>query len=200
MKDRDKIIEIESFEIGEKLKSKQLKELESTNNIKLWDIGYENKDILDFNLYVDYTRIIYFEEGKGNYNLMSLNGEIAEFKKVGKDEGSYKTIESKKKQFYLTLSTNCPKCNHNELLVDSMDNIHSTLLDLEDNFGDRYQNKNEGSGVVSKFSIQAKIEEDEFEEFFDLDLKCLKCSKVFFWYLSEVNEKEVCEKMWEAFD
>jgi len=127
------------------------------------------------------------------------NGEITDFKKVEKNKGSYIAIESNKKQFFLTLTTNCPKCNHNELLVDSIDNIHTTLLDLEDNFGDRYQNKDEGSEIISNFSTKIKIE-DEFDEFFDLDLKCLKCSQVFPIFLPEVNESEVCDKMWEVFN
>ncbi len=199
MKDKDKIIEIEPFEIGDKSKSKQLKVLEPSKIPQLWDIEYENNDILNFNLYVDYRKVGYFVEGKGDYDPVYQNGEITEFKKVEKDKGSYKTIDSNKKRFYLTLSANCPKCNHNELLVDSMDNIHTTLLDLEDNYGDRYLNKNEGSKVISKFSIKAKID-DEFPEFFDLDLKCLKCSRVIFWYLTEANESEICEKMWEVFE
>lgn len=197
-KDKDKIIEIEPFEIGDKSKSKQLKILEPSKSPQLWEIEYENNDILNFNLYVDYTKHGYFKEGKGDYDPVYLNGEITEFKKVGKDKGSYMAIDHNKKQFFLTISTNCPKCNHNELLVDSMDNIHTTLLDLEDNFGDRYLNKNEGSKVISKFSIKAKID-DEFAEFFDLDLKCLECSRVIFWYLTEANESEICEKMWETF-
>ena len=199
MKEKNKITEIEPFEIGEKLKSRQLQNLEALKNIPTWDMGYENNDILDFNLYVDYTKVKYFEEGKGNYIPVFYNGEITEFKKVEEDKGTYRTREYKKKRFYLTLSTNCPKCNHNELLVDSTDTIHGTLLELEDNFGDRYQNKDEGSEIISKFSIQGKIEEG-FQEFFDLDLKCLKCSEVVLWYLTEVNENEIREKLWEAFD
>lgn len=199
MKDKDKIIEIEPFEIGDKSKSKQLRILEPSKSPQLWDIEYENNDILNFNLYVDYRKVVYFKKGKGDYDPVYQNGEITEFKKVEKDKGSYKTIDDNKKRFYLTISANCPKCNHNELLVDSMDNIHTTLLDLEDNFGDRYQNKNEGSKVISKFSIKAKID-DEFDEFFDLDLKCLKCSRVISWYLTEPNESEICEKMWAVFE
>ena len=199
MKDKDKIIEIDPFEIGESSKTKQLQKLESSKPPQIWDMGYENDEILNFNLYVDYTRVIYFEEGKGDYDLESLNGVIAEFKKVEKNKGSYKERESKKKQFYLTLLKNCPKCNHNELLVDSIDTIQSTLLELKDNFGDRYQNKGEGSAIISKFSIQGKIEEG-FQEFFDFDLKCLKCSEVILWFITEVNENEILEKLLEAFD
>ncbi len=54
------------------------------------------------------------------------------------------------------------------------------------------------SEIISKFSVKAKIEE-VFNEFFDLDLKCLKCFKVVLWYLPEVKENEICEKLWEAF-
>ena len=198
MKDKDKIIEIEPFEIGDNSKSKKLKKTETPKKLQLWDIVFDNNDILNFNLHVDYTKFVYFEEGKGNYNPVYQKGEITEFKKVEKNKGSYRAIESNKKQFFLTLTTKCPKCNHHELLVDSIDNIHSTLLDLEDKFGDRYQNKDEGSAIISNFSTKVKIE-GEFDEFFDLDLKCLKCSRVFPIFLTEANESEVCDKMWEVF-
>lgn len=198
MKDKDKIIEIEPFEIGDNSKPKKLKILETSRKPQLWDIEFENNDILNFNLYVDYTKVIYFQEGKGNYNPVYHNGEITEFKKVEKNKGSYMTIEYNKKRFYLTLTADCPKCHHNELLVDSIDNIHTTLLDLEDDFGDRYQNKDEGSEIISSFNVKIKIE-DEFDEIYDLDLKCLKCSRVFLVFLPEINENEVCEKMLEVF-
>ncbi len=199
MKDKDKIIEIEPFEIGDKSKPKQLKIIEPSKKPQLWDIEYENNDILNFNLYVDYTKVVYFKEGKGNYDPVYHNDEIIDFKKVEKDTGSYRAIESNKKQFYLTLSDNCPKCNHDELLVDSIDNIHTTLLDIEDKFGDRYQNKDEGSEIISKFNIKIKIDE-EFDEFCDFDLKCLKCSREILLFLPVVNDDEVCEKMWEHFN
>ncbi len=198
MKDKDKIIEIEPFEIGDNSKSRKHKILKTSKKPQLWDIVFENDDILNFNLHVDYTKLIYFQEGKGNYNPVYQNGEITEFKKVEKNKGRYRAIESNKKQFFLTLTTNCPKCNHNELSVDSIDNIHTTLLELEDNFGDRYQNKDDGSEIISNFNIKVKIE-DEFDEFCDLDLKCLKCSRVFPVFLPEANEIEVSEKMWEVF-
>lgn len=198
MKDKDKIIEIEPFEIGDNSKPKKLKILETSRKPQLWDIEFENNDILNFNLYVDYTKFIYFQEGKGNYSPVYHNGEIIEFKEIEKNKGSYMTIESNKKRFYLTLTAKCPKCNHNELLVDSIDYIHSTLLDLEENFGDRYQNRDEGSEIISNFNIKDKIG-DEFDEFCDMDLKCLKCSRIFPIFLPEANESEVCEKLWEVF-
>ena len=151
------------------------------------------------NLYVDYTKIVFYKEGKGNYDPILTNGEITGFKKVGEDKGSYKEEDYNKKRFFLTLSTNCPKCNHNELLVGSIDNIHATLLDLEDDFGDRYQNKDEGSEIIFKFKIKVKIDE-EFDEFSDLDLKCLKCSRAFPIFLPVINESEICEKLWEVFN
>lgn len=198
MKDKDKIIEIEPFEIGDNSKLKKVKTLETSRKPQLWDIEFEHNDILNFKLYVDYTKFIYFQEGKGNYNPVYHNGEITEFKKVKKNEGSYMTIESNKKRFYLTLTANCPKCNHIELLVDSIDYIHTTLLDLEENFGDRFQNNDEGSEIISNFNVKVKLE-DEFDEICDLDLKCLKCSRVFPIFLPEANEREVCEKMLEVF-
>ncbi len=198
MKDKDKIIEIEPFEIGDNSKPKKLKRTETSKKLQLWEIVFDNNDILNFNLYVDYTKFVYYEEGKGNYNPVYQKGEITEFIEVEKNKGSYRANESNKKQFFLTLKTKCPKCNHNELLVDSIDNIHTNLLGLEDNFGDRYQNKDEGSEIISNFSTKVKIE-DEYDEFCDLNLKCLKCSRVFPVFLPEANESEVCDKMWEFF-
>ncbi|MBA7517953.1 hypothetical protein ES705_10018 [subsurface metagenome] len=193
-KDKDKIIEIEPFEIG--LKSK--KQLKKDEPIKkphpFLSLEYENNDILNFNLHVDFTKIIQYKEGVGNYDLVYSNGEIAEFIKVQKGQGRYKAIDYNKKSFFLTLSANCPKCQHGELLIDDYDNIHSALLDLEDDLGDKFLYKDEGTEVISKFSVKAKIK-DEYDEIFDIDLKCLKCSKEFFWYLTEDNESEVCDKI-----
>ena len=113
MKDKDKIIEIEPFEIGDKSKSKQLRTLEPSKSPQLWDIEYENNDILNFNLHVDYTKFGYFKEGKDDYDPVYQNGEIRDFKKVEKDKGSYRNKDYNKKRFFLTLSANCPECNHN---------------------------------------------------------------------------------------
>jgi len=90
MKDKDKIIEIEPFEIRDKSKPKELKVLESSKKSILWDIEFENDEILNFNLYVDFTKIVFYKEGKRNYDPILTNGEITGFKKVGKDKGSYK--------------------------------------------------------------------------------------------------------------
>jgi len=195
-KDKDKIIEIEPFEIGVKSK-KQLKKNESVKTPQQsMSLGYDNNDILNFNLYVDFTEIIYYEEGVGNYDPIYRNGEVAEFKRVQKGKGRYKAIDYNKKRFFLTLSANCPKCQHSELLVEDYDNIHSALLDLEENIGNKFLYRDEGTEVISKFSVKAKID-DEYDEFFDMDLICLKCNKKFFWYLTEDNESEVCENIWQ---
>jgi hypothetical protein len=193
-KDNDKIIEIEPFEIGLKSK-KQLKKNDPIKKLNLFfDLEYENNDILNFNLNVDFTKSMYFNEGVGNYDPVYRNGEIVDFKKVQKGKGSYEAIDYNKKSFFLTLSANCPKCQHGELVIDDYDNIHSTLLDLEENIGDKFLYRDEGTEIISKFNVKAKIE-DEYDEFFDIGLKCLKCSKEFFWYLTEDNYSEVCDKI-----
>ncbi len=193
-KEPERIIEIEPFEIGNKEKSK-IKTQQSNINSQKSFFEYNNNDVLRFNLYVDYTKIIYYKPGIGNYNPIYREGKIINFKKVDEGKGSYKEVEGKKK-FYLTLLAKCPKCNNNELKVRSLDNIHSTLLDLEEEFGGQYLHRDEGSEKIASFTITAKIEDEE-DDFFDLDLKCLKCSRKFWWDLTVKNEHEVSDKIWE---
>lgn len=100
------------------------------SNDPFLDLEYENDEILNFKLHVDFTKSIYFKEGVGNYDPVYRNGEIVEFKKVQKGKGSYEAIDYNKKSFFLTLSANCPKCQHVELLIEDFDSIHSALIDL----------------------------------------------------------------------
>jgi ribosomal protein S27E len=193
-KDKEKIIEIEPFEIKSSSK-KQSKEYKPIKNpLQSISLEYENNDILNFNLYVDFTKFVQYIEEVGNLEPVYCNSDIIEFKEVENGKGSYKAIDYNKKSFFLTLSATCPKCQHNELLLEDYEGIHSTLLDLEDNIGDEFQFRDEGTAVISKFIVKAKIG-NEYDDFFDIGVKCLGCSHELFLDLFEDTYGEICNKI-----
>ncbi|KKK94001.1 hypothetical protein LCGC14_2687220 [marine sediment metagenome] len=48
--------------------------------------------------------------------------------------------------------------------------------------------------VISKFIIKAKVG-DEYDDFFDIGIKCLECSHELFLDLFEDTYNEICEKI-----
>ena len=193
-KDKEKIKEIEPFKIGPSSKKQSEKYGSTRKPLQSIFFNYENGDMLNFNLYVDFTKTIYYKEGAGNYDIVNSNGENVEFKKVENGKGKYKAIDYDKKKFFLTITATCPKCQHVELLIEDYDGIHSYLLDLEDKIGDKFQYKDEGTELIKKFSVKAKLG-DEYDEFFDIGLKCLGCSHELFLDLYEDTYSEICDKI-----